>query len=170
MTTMTATTMTMETKATVVAAAWQEHGVGGGGSAAAALAAAVWRRQRGGGGSGGGSAFEGCVGGRIGRVGGGVVAVLIELGRGVPRRVLQAVDVGRRAEGRESKGKDEGEGDVNGDGGSNSDEGEEGDDIGAIPFWMPERPSPPPPLSLLLLLTWRNRRLPSPTRINLEEP
>jgi hypothetical protein len=100
------------------------------------------------------------------------VAVLIELGRGVPRQVPRAVDVGRRAEGRESKGKDEGEGDVNSDGGSNSDEGEEGDDVGAIPFWMPERPSPPPPLSLLLLLfTWRNPvRVASPHRINLEEP
>jgi hypothetical protein len=76
------------------------------------------------------------------------VVVLIELGRGVPRRVPRAVDVGRRAKGRESKGKDEGEGDVNGDGGSNGDEGEEGDDVGAIPFWMPERPLPPPPLSL----------------------
>ncbi len=55
------------------------------------------------------------------------MAVLIELGRGVPRRVPRAVDVGRRAKGRESKGKDEGEGDVNGDGGSKGDEGEEGD-------------------------------------------
>jgi hypothetical protein len=72
------------------------------------------------------------------------VAVLIELGRGVPCRVPQVVNVGRCAEGRESKGKPKGEGDVNGDGGSNGDEGEEGDDIGAIPFWMPERPSPPP--------------------------
>jgi hypothetical protein len=71
MTTMTATTMTMETKATVAAAAWQEHGVGGGGSAAAALAAAVWWQQRGGGGSGGRSAFKGSVRGRIGRVGRG---------------------------------------------------------------------------------------------------
>ncbi len=33
---MTATTMTIETKATVPAAAWQERGIGGGGSAAAA--------------------------------------------------------------------------------------------------------------------------------------
>jgi hypothetical protein len=95
--------------------------------------------------------------------------VLIELGRGVPHRVPRAVDVGRRAEGRESKGKDEGEGDINGDGGSNGDEGEEGEDVGAIPIWMPERPSPPPLSLLLLLFTWRNRRLPSPTRINLEE-
>jgi hypothetical protein len=51
---------------------------------------------------------------------------------------------------------DKGEGDVNGDRGLNSDEGGEGDNVGAVPFWMPEQPLPPPPLSLLLLLTWRN--------------
>ncbi len=62
------------------------------------------------------------------------MAVLIELGRGVPRRVPGAVDLGRRAKGRESKGKDEGKGNVNGNGGSNGDEGGEGDDVGAIPF------------------------------------
>jgi hypothetical protein len=83
------------------------------------------------------------------------MAVLIELGRGVPCQVPRAVDVGRRAEGRESKGKDEGEGNVNGDGGSNGDEGKEGDDVRAIPFWMPERPSPPPPsLSRIFIFFW----------------
>jgi hypothetical protein len=61
------------------------------------------------------------------------VSLPIELGRGVPRRVLRAVDVGGRAKGRGSKGKDKGEGNVNGNGGSNGDEGEEGEDVGAIP-------------------------------------
>jgi hypothetical protein len=105
MTTMTARMLTMETKAMVAAAAWQEQGVRGGGSAAAALAVAVRRWQHGNGGSGSGSAFEGCIGGHVEtkamaaaaawgehNIGGGSsaaaalagVAVLIELGRGVP--------------------------------------------------------------------------------------
>ncbi len=66
-----------------------------------------------------------------GRRGGGV-AVLVELGRGVPHQVPRAVDVGRRAKGRESKGKDEGEGNVNGNSGSNGGKGEEGHNIGGV--------------------------------------
>jgi hypothetical protein len=156
--TIAATTMTMETKATAAAAAWREHGVGGGGSAAAVLAAAARQRQRGGGCAAAAAVVAGqrlkdASGDALEGQAGGGVAVLVELGRGVPRRVPQAVNVGRRAEGRESKGKDEGEGDVNGNGGLNGDKGEEGDDVGAIPFCTPERPSPPPLLSLLLGLT-----------------
>jgi hypothetical protein len=60
------------------------------------------------------------------------VAVLVKLGRGVPCRVPRAVDVGRRAEGRESKGEDKGEGDVNGDGRSNGGEEEEGHNVGGV--------------------------------------
>jgi hypothetical protein len=65
-----------------------------GGSAAAAAAAAGQRSK-----DASGDALEGMAGG-------GGVAVLVELGRGVPPRVPRAVDVGRRAEGRESKGED----------------------------------------------------------------
>ncbi len=67
-----------------------------------------------------------------GQAGGGGMAVLVELGCGVPRRVLQAVDVGRRAKGRDSNGKGKGKGNVNGDGGSNGGEGEEGHNIGEV--------------------------------------
>ncbi len=42
------------------------------------------------------------------------------------------VGVGRCAEGRESKGKDKGEGEVNGDGGSSGGKGEEGHNIGGV--------------------------------------
>ena len=54
----------------------------------------------------------------------------------------------RRAEGRESTGKNEGKGNINSNGRLNGDKGEEGDDVGAIPFCTPERPLPPTPLSL----------------------
>jgi hypothetical protein len=73
------------------------------------------------------------------------VVVLVELGRGVPRQVLRAVNVGRRVKGRESKGKNEGKGDINGNGGSNGDQGEEGDDVGAIPFVCQSGHRRPPP-------------------------
>ncbi len=116
-----------------------------------------WQRQCGSGSAAAAAAVAGqhskdALGDALDGSAGGVVAVLIELGRGIPCQVPQAVNVGRCAVGREFKGKDEGEGNVNGDGGSNGDEGEEGDNVGAIPFWMPEPPSPLPPLSLLLLL------------------
>jgi hypothetical protein len=60
------------------------------------------------------------------------MVILIELGRGVPCQVLRAVNVGRRAKGRESKGKDESNGNVNGNGGSNGGKGEEGHNVGGV--------------------------------------
>ncbi len=60
------------------------------------------------------------------------MAVLVELGRGVSFRVTQAVDVGRHAEGRESKGEDEGESDVNGNGGIMGGQREEGHKVGGV--------------------------------------
>jgi hypothetical protein len=60
------------------------------------------------------------------------MAVLVKLGCGVPRQVLRAVDVGRHTKGRESKGKDEGGGNINSNNGLNGGKGEEGHNVGGV--------------------------------------